>query len=98
MSLAEQQQAIRDLKGEVSSKMASMENQARTIDGQEAEIESYIEIHPSRKSLLTKEVARNRERQQEKILDGQHSSSSPFVYTPTPYGSPAIPFQGYFLL
>jgi hypothetical protein len=100
MSLAEQQQAIRDLKGEVSNKMASLEQQATTIDGQEAEIESYVEIHPSRKSLLDKEVARNRERQREKILDGQHSSSSPFaIYAPTPHGSPAIPtLQGYFLL
>jgi hypothetical protein len=45
--LAEQQQAIRDLKGEVSSKMASLEQKGRT------------DSHSRQASLLEKEVMQN---------------------------------------
>ena len=88
--LAEQQQAIRDLKGEVSSKMASLEQKGRT------------DSHSRQASLLAKEVMRNLEHNQREKFDRGHLySSSPFakvVYTPTPYGPPAIPaVPGYFL-
>jgi hypothetical protein len=72
--LAEQQQAIRDLKGEVSSKMASLEQKGRT------------DSHLRQASLLEKEVMRNQEHNQREKFDGGHPySSSPFAnvgYTP----------------
>jgi hypothetical protein len=89
--LAEQQQAIPHLKGEVSSKMASLEQKGRT--------NSHLR---QAESLLEKEVMQNREHKQSEKLDGgYYYSSSPFAnvdYTPTPYGSLAIPaVPGYFL-
>ena len=97
--LAEQQQAIQDLMGDVSGHMGRIEQKGRHIDAQEEAIERYIDSHPSSKSLLDREVSRNRER---KLFEAQQLSSSLFtnaVQTPPAYGSPIIPnLTGYFFL
>jgi hypothetical protein len=56
--LAEQLQAIQNLKGDVPSKMASLEQKGRT------------DSHPHQASLLEKEVMRNQEHNQSEKFDG----------------------------
>jgi hypothetical protein len=99
MLLTEQQQAIQDLMGDVSGHMGRIEQKGRIIDAQEESIERYLDSHPSSKSLLDREVSRNRER---RLFEVQQLSSSLFanaVQTPPSYGSPIIPsLTGYFFL